>query len=1415
MDLHDGLIVESSAAFRRGEDDCMSVYVPLASYGGANIDENEASADQMQYSWLGPASDGHQVQGGGIVVDDEDSPSSSQMTGSWSFVHDWGDGNPRTMLLIILCNSGQTFYETFGVKVSFDIPIFSCCCVAKTAPGKLQIGVITIDGYLHVVVVPYTRGDGYSPGHAIVSSVSVVDTVSHDFGKPVNMVMVRDVVCLGGDSGSVACYCVKDDKIGHGVSYLGLKSGILGNMASYLGFSNRQQQSFSKISCINSVSMSWNDCGMKSILFCLHEDATLCIWDVDNKVLLHSVVLLPHEDVNSMVPSCLDYSQDFLHDSGIFLIASFENLELKRSTVSLFEVTVDNRNDILSVHIENGPQLPEVDGRIKSASLEFMDANRYNLWFVTQNLLTRQYRTERVSFQGDSRGNHTTSYFLVKTLEMRLQDLLASSEEDEEMLKVYFSEIHSALQLGGGDHLGNYIVETIFLPWNYSQIAMTGTFAILDIKRDYFQEEIDENDVYRSFRNSVLIWMEDAGSPLESFAKITLFLKTYIREMGQVCCPISIKVIQNGGSRGKRLVTMMRGDGRISILSDATFAESLEYISKGNKDCPLTLFRTSMALYMSPAAVSMARYAINHGLGLKQTLIPLLLRVLTGGARVNAVEFGKHSQYVRMLWRKFPLMIKTLDIGEIETKLASLNSHYQSEIHWRKEPCPNIDMVAASIANSILYGCSTARVDILFQILVVLEYNMKYNYVPYSKNLIDAELPAFVSYWACTTSCIQDHGRNKLKPPSFSKNILPGIGHESKRMKLLQFEGKFQQVFDLCLKLNLTLAESDAEIFKDLTDIQLLSSSAVKQFLGNSSLVEDVLLALSRDKDILNRDELLESLLSLIESLDVVKGMSAKFFEAYLSSKKAMDIPGHMDAHSLLEQQGIRIFLSLCDSLDDSHNAESLLNCLESIGKTVSQPLTEEKYIDAVTSILDHLGCVSSMTRCSLFSARLQESLGNNDGFNNGARTRARVFKVLEDAGKVQEAYAVALSISDSQRQIDCLRGLVEHLCSYKDLETLCTLPMLGTISKSNINVLDEVIHALWDRAIKESIDESSTYSILFDFYVSRGNFQSAAAALLSYCRRLVKESSRQSLSILIDLQKNLVMVSGCLKLVNEGDAWLEDTSAINTQVRRAWSGSTILSKEYTLPQIVDGSDIERELILVKSLIQIVSIIPDYDIHNGPNNVLSELLELNLYQEAWDLVTTIFSASDLQKAKEKIVSRIAKECAVSNSPKYWNMLKLYITRERACLAAVDRLLITATDAILDTDPLVGIPPWMLEPYLCKYELLTSNSVPKNHLSDSTGMVRVLLKHHRVELAGQIALELLSPIVTSIPSLALARVGSVCIPHDLINQVILLLESMPQPSKQASLLLKRLQIAKKTLEQSSSSQTNVLENRLSV
>ena len=823
-----------------------------------------------------------------------------------------------------------------------------------------------------------------------------------------------------------------------------------------------------------------------------------------------------------------------------------------------------------------------------------------------------------------------------------------------------------------------------------------------------------------------------------------------------------------------------------------------------------------MTQFITPPVSAFVRFALGRGVDLKKSLLPAMVRVLSGMSRVNSVEFGSQGRLIRTLARQFSLIAKSFE-SDIETLCGIIkgkNTHAISENVEYSKSILSTETLQLSMMKSSVYSCASSESNAIINILAVLEYmreqgnGLQQLQQHFSQSMCMLFYNA-VSCWVCASPLfINDETRKEA-----NLDPLPSSGvHVSKRMKTM-LHGKKGQVFDLVLSLDNNATQQLGTV-DSILGIQKARGSVLQSFRRKvGASIEAIIHSVMRNA-ILNKMEIAQSLLCFVQCKPEMQSVECQFFNAYLLSKKCSESSHHSKA---MEKQSLGVFLSLCDSMEQPGNAQKLLECLRSVDKApkmVAETLSAEEYIVALVDIFDQLGCSASMSTCGMISARLQESLQTKEGIEKSARSWTRVFKSLEDNGDIEEAYIAALSNPDSKRQVDCLKLLVEKMCSTGAIESLCTLPMMEFRPQCGIHVLDEITHALWDRALKESIEDSKTYFILFDFYVSSGNFQSAASALMCYCRRMSRESTNGALDSLLPIQRALTMAIGCLNLVKDADAWLEDSfSPPDLHVRRSWNNSCLVTTEYAIPSIITVQDMEKELVIVKALIQVVSLDPEFDISNNAEEIVYQLSMLGLYEDAWNLVECVFDSASSVALKESIVHQMSSVATKNDDMAHWRQLKAFVQKETAA-AVADRLRLAAAEGVLETDESMNIPPWLLEPYLSRYNLLSSNSVPANHRVDSPGMIRLLLKYGHAETAGHLALEFLSPIVTAVPSVSMHKVGSVYVPHGLMDDVIESLKISSEKSESGRILHDRVQEAVAKMREGSMAQSSVLEKILS-
>jgi len=275
--------------------------------------------------------------------------------------------------------------------------------------------------------------------------------------------------------------------------------------------------------------------------------------------------------------------------------------------------------------------------------------------------------------------------------------------------------------------------------------------------------------------------------------------------------------------------------------------------------------------------------------------------------------------------------------------------------------------------------------------------------------------------------------------------------------------------------------------------------------------------------------------------------------------------------------------------------------------------------LDALASLLEKENCRWAALKFSIAAARLASMIYKStpDGIRRSSQLWTHSYKLLENMGKTEEAYVAMLEVVDPKRQVDCIVSLVDHLCNHHQLEQLYTLPFAQPSPDLEVCILDEVSRTLEEKASTEDVDDTDTWSILYGFYISKGNYQSAAKTAFSYSRRLITESSKKSFEIAVLLHKSLNMAAAALGLVDREDAWLEDASPICIQKRtRDLQSEYNMSKrklEYALPSIIHLDDLYGDIAVAKACMLIASHIPNANfLRRDHDEIFSQLLVLGM-----------------------------------------------------------------------------------------------------------------------------------------------------------------------------------------------------------
>lgn len=181
---------------------------------------------------------------------------------------------------------------------------------------------------------------------------------------------------------------------------------------------------------------------------------------------------------------------------------------------------------------------------------------------------------------------------------------------------------------------------------------------------------------------------------------------------------------------------------------------------------------------------------------------------------------------------------------------------------------------------------------------------------------------------------------------------------------------------------------------------------------------------------------------------------------------------------------------------------------------------------------------------------QVDEVLGLPDGNNDDdllpepattirGRLWANVFKFTLDLKQYRDAYCAIISNPDEDSKYICLRRFIIVLCELGAAKVLCDgkLPFVGLVEK----VEQELV---WKAERSDISARPNLYKLLYAFEAYRGNWRKAASYMYRYSVRLRKEvasdENRQLSSALQEIVLGLSTAINALQLVDHAYAWID-----------------------------------------------------------------------------------------------------------------------------------------------------------------------------------------------------------------------------------------------------------------------------------
>lgn len=277
--------------------------------------------------------------------------------------------------------------------------------------------------------------------------------------------------------------------------------------------------------------------------------------------------------------------------------------------------------------------------------------------------------------------------------------------------------------------------------------------------------------------------------------------------------------------------------------------------------------------------------------------------------------------------------------------------------------------------------------------------------------------------------------------------------------------------------------------------------------------------------------------------------------------------------------------------------------------------MDEAQYYETLMGLYSRLGCAWGASRFALAAVKhvaspSEDQEMDDETVQRTSRLWSAVFAFCLEAGEYDEAYAALLGNDVAEQQVECVHRLVKDLCDRGDIATLCALPFANNgieVHKGRwVSLLDEAVLALRRRAEAADLDAvPQPYKVLFDFHVARGNYQSAATAMLTYARRLTAERTSEPTAS-DEAHRALGAAVGALGLVRPEQAWVEDP----------------ILEDLQQPRVLTLRDLRKEhaVARARAAVSTVGAGTTLTSSSAPEDILDQLLTLGARMRVFALL---------------------------------------------------------------------------------------------------------------------------------------------------------------------------------------------------
>ncbi|KAJ1698216.1 hypothetical protein LUZ63_006728 [Rhynchospora breviuscula] len=1289
---------------------------------------------------------------------------------------------------------------------------------------------VTVSGFAYLCNIH--SPSSYSPGSTLPANDSLEISVRSNahLGEITAVTATPGCLVIGRQDGSISCYQLgKIDPNSPGFSYELRDDAVIGRILR--NFVSRVRGA----GAVKDIVIS--DVHGRKLVFSIHEDNALRVWDLSNRMRLLCLNLTPYQpqgaNLSRLCIGSIDMDKDLIHIVILYHCAS----EQERNGITVYNFDLNTEEKMLFSHEPSAFDVPLGEG--KAIDIKMSSSK---LWILKQ--------VGSISYELIDLDCNTESSSAYKLQEETVGEQLFQDSDDADL--IWTSDaLCSFLKDDALNFLSSIFLRRLIQPGVYQSLALRETF--LDYKK-FLSESQFQSLSLTGIRKEIVGIIEREGAnknPNLSVYNWRKFCSQFFQHWCENNLPYGLLLDSNSGAFGlirKGSLSLFRPLESAEQLAFGTSESAVSHLSDTSIE-PQALVEVLACIKSISHHLGWVGHAFYHeslisSIVSSEGIISQLVKFLEAGfgpaspaslvTIFGADAYLAKRQSAQKNQRKFMVEI-LLSLHNLCSSATSWGGGVMSQVARKMfESAFNIHLFLAYLVN-ISGQVSLTQADVA---------KIKLHLFPLVEEILLQW--ALVLYAGATPT---------TRPPleDFSSQLSSLQIGDADKFSLRKRLGSiyFTQACLLDFPSLDGARDSLSSSILNLTDLIDLTRKFISSILWGkdsectASIFSGLITHLTPNLVRHGQYEAAENLLGIVDTYSRNKRASQREQGGDSEWCARLHLRGfcllmlaNTELDSGLKDQKTHESIRCLFRAASGQEAPQILQSFSSetgfhhSGEGESVAVWRVHYYQWAMHLFEQYSISEGACRFALAALEQVDAIAEDEFSEPMSTVRGRlwanVFKCSLDLKRYGDAYSAIISNPDQDNKFICLRRFVIVLCEIGATKILCDgeIPFVGLVNR-----VEKELFSKAERADLSS--KPNLYKVLYAFEAQRNNWRKAAAFMYRYSVRLKNEldlqmgegrySNSRISSAHQDRLHALSTAINALQLVDHAHAWLDaspnEACTRVSPLKKPRNGcaenyiSDLKPEQQGTQYCVDLDALEKEIVITSA--QYMLSLRDSKFKLSGSQTLSNFVDVliheNLHEAAFNVILKFWKGSAMKRELESAFVSMAQNCCPGTTRKdsfrpnvrsalllssaedrmddsmedspvafqfkgsgQWEALEYHLENYRKLHP---RLPVVVAETLLRTDPYIELPLWLV--HIFKGGRNAKSWGMTGQESDAATLFRLYINYGRYTEATNLLLEYLESYALSRPGDVInrKRMSAVWFPYTAVQQLWCDLEEM--------------------------------------